>query len=137
MIKKHDGDTKMGYIFHNENPKNILTGDCVIRAIALITGSSWQDIYNEICIQGAKAADMPSSNRVWISSLKENGFKMKLLPETCPGCYTIKDFCEDYPKGKYLVGTGSHLVAVISGDYYDTWDSGDLSPIFYFVLEDE
>ncbi len=127
----------MAYIFHNENPKNLLTGDCVIRAIAKITDSDWYDVYNAICIQGAKDADMPSSNRVWIESLKENGFKMKLLPETCPTCYTIKDFCEDFPDGKFLVGTGSHLVAVISGDYYDTYDSGDLSPIFYFVLEDE
>lgn len=127
----------MAYIFHNENPKNLLTGDCVVRAIALVANSTWQDIYNEICIQGAKMADMPSSNKVWISSLKENNFKMKLLPDECPSCYTIKNFCEDFPKGKYIVATGNHVVAVIDGNYYDTWDSGDESPIYYFELEDE
>lgn len=126
----------MGYIFHNENPKNLLTGDCVIRAIALITDSSWYDTYNDICVQGIKMADMPSSNNVWITFLKKNGYKMNILPDDCPDCYTIKDFCEDFPKGKYIVATGNHVVAVINGDYYDTYDSGEMSPIFYFELEE-
>lgn len=126
----------MAYIFHNENPKNLLTGDCVVRAIAMITGSSWHDVYNEICIEGAKKADMPSSNNVWISFLKKNGYQLRMLPKECPDCYDIKDFCSDFPKGQYIVCTGTHVVAVINGDYYDTYDSGDLSPIFYFELEE-
>lgn len=126
----------MAFIFHNENPKNLLTGDCVIRAISLVANSTWQDVYIELAMQGMKMADIFTSNRVWISSLKENGFKMKLLPETCTSCYTIKDFCTDFPKGKYIAATGSHVIAIINGDYYDTWDSGDESPIYYFELEE-
>jgi len=37
-----------------------------------------------------------------------------------------------FPKGTYIIGTGSHAVAIINGDYYDSWDSGDEIPSFFF-----
>jgi len=44
-------------------------------------------------------------------------------------------FCEDHPYGTYIVGTGTHAIACIDGNYYDTWDSGDESPLFYWKKE--
>lgn len=79
--------------------------------------------------------DMPSSNSVWGSYLKENGFKRYIIPNECPNCYTIKDFCSDYPIGLYILATGSHVVTVIDGDYYDSWDSGKEIPIYFFKKE--
>ena len=38
----------------------------------------------------------------------------------------------DHPKGIYVVATGSHVVAVVNGDYYDSWDSGDEIVAYYF-----
>jgi hypothetical protein len=29
------------------------------------------------------------------------------------------------------VGDGRHVVTVIDGDWYDSWNSGDISPTFY------
>ena len=57
-------------------------------------------------------ADMPSSNYVWGSFLKHKGYRRMNLPDTCPDCYTLGKFCEDYPSGKYIVATGTHAVAV-------------------------
>jgi hypothetical protein len=79
---------------------------------------------------------MPSSNHVWGQYLKEQGYRRKVLPEECPSCYTVKDFCGEYPHGRYLLATGSHVVAVVDGDYYDTWDSGDENPVYYFERAD-
>jgi hypothetical protein len=31
-----------------------------------------------------------------------------------------------------VIGTGTHVVAVIGGDYYDTWDSGEKVVLYYF-----
>lgn len=76
--------------------------------------------------------DMPSSNEVWMKYLKQKGYRRFVIPDTCPSCYTIRQFCLDYPIGDYLVATGSHVVAVIDGNYYDTWDSGSEIPIYYF-----
>lgn len=82
-----------------------------------------------------KMYDMPSSNAVWGAYLADMGYRRYVIPDTCPACYSVKQFCIDNPKGKYLLATGTHAVTVIDGDYYDTWDSGDEVPIYYFTKE--
>ena len=123
------------FIFYNPNPERNLVGDCVVRAICKLTNRTWTEVYFGICSQGAKMFDMPSSNRVWEKYLYDQGFRRTLLPDTCPDCYTVRDFCYDYPRGKYLLAIGTHVVAVENGDYFDTWDSGDEIPLFYWRKE--
>lgn len=123
------------YVYFNPNPKNKLVGDCVIRAISKVTGLSWDETYLSVCMCGYDSKDMPSSNDVWGSFLISKGFKRYLLPDTCPYCYTVKDFCDNHPVGVFLLATGSHVVAVEDGDYYDAWDSGNEVPMYYWELE--
>lgn len=125
----------MAWIFYNPNPSKKLVGDCVIRAITKITDSDWKSVYIGVALQGYEMDDMPSSNAVWGAYLYSQGFKRYITPNTCPECYTIKDFCIDHPIGTYLVATGSHVVAITDGDYYDSWDSGDEMPIYYWRKE--
>lgn len=120
------------YIHRNPNPLGKSVGDCVIRAISIAFDIPWEDAYIDLTDWGFVKCDMPSSNDVWSSYLLDNGFRRRILPDTCPDCYTIRDFCQDYPRGLYIVATGSHVVAVIDGDYYDSWDSGNEVPIYYF-----
>jgi len=80
--------------------------------------------------------DMPSSNEVWGEYLKSKGYNKYIIPNSCPKCYSVRQFCEDHPKGRYLLATGSHVIAVINGDYLDTWNSGDEVPIYYFTKEE-
>lgn len=79
--------------------------------------------------------DMPSSNYVWASYLKSKGFVRKDLPNTCPDCYTLEHFCQDYPSGKYIVATGTHVIAVEDGNIYDSWDSSGEIVMFYWTKE--
>lgn len=123
----------MSFIFYNPNPKGSYVGDCTIRALSKALSVPWNKIYSDLAIQGYAMADMPSSNRVWGQYLKGLGYRRYVIPNTCPDCYTLKDFCEDNPRGTYIVGTGTHVVTVKDGDYYDTWDSGDETPIFYYM----
>lgn len=125
----------MAYKYFNPNPSNLSVGDCVIRAIAKLTNYNWQDTYVHLMVQGYVMHDLPSANRVWREYLKNLGYKQKLLPNTCPNCYTVSDFCYDHPHGKYLLATGEHVIAVINGDYYDSWDSGREVPTYYFERE--
>lgn len=125
----------MNYEYFNPNPKQKLVGDCVIRAIAKATGRDWEDVYLDVMQKGFEMKDMPSSNAVWGAYLYEIGFRRNIIPNTCPDCYTIKDFCHDYHMGIYILATGTHVVAVIDGTYYDTWDSGEEIPIYYFRKE--
>lgn len=123
----------VSFIFCNPNPDRILVGDCVIRAVSIALDQDWETSYIGIALKGLEMHDMPSSNDVWREYLKQQGFTCSLIPNTCPSCYTINDFCKDNAEGRYILGTGSHAVAVIDGNYYDIWDSGNEVPIYYFA----
>lgn len=127
----------MAFIFFNPNPDWNTVGDCVIRAISKIMGKDWDSTYTSLSLHGYMLKDMPSSNHVWGSFLRSKGFKRFAIPDTCPDCYTVKEFCADNPEGSYLLATGTHVVTVEDGDYYDTWDSGDEVPVYYWVKEGE
>lgn len=117
----------------NLNPLGKRVGDCVIRAIAYALQYTWERTFIELALEGFAQRDMPSSNPVWDSYLRKKGFRRYVIPDTCPSCYTIQDFCIDHPDGAFILATGSHVVAVENGNYYDTWDSGNEIPIYYYV----
>lgn len=120
------------YKYYNPNPKGKQVGDCTVRALTKALNKSWEDAYSGISVQGFVAFDMPSANSVWGSYLRQNGFQRKIIPDSCPDCYTVKDFCREHPKGTFVVALHGHVVAVQDGDYYDSWDSGEETPIYYF-----
>lgn len=125
----------MAYIFYNPNPDNIFVEDCVIRAICKVTNQDWETVYLGVVTEGLLKHNMPSINSVWGGYLYNNGFTRHAIPNTCPDCYTIADFAYEHPKGKYVLTTGSHAVAVVDGNYYDTWDSGNNVPMYYWRKE--
>lgn len=124
------------FIFSNPNPIGSYVGDCVIRALSVAMDKPWYEVYMELALQGLLMYDMPSSNRVWNEYLKTEGYKRYVIPSDCPGCYTVRDFCGEHFKGTYILGTGTHVIAVKDGNYYDTWNSGDESPIYYWTKEE-
>lgn len=125
----------MGYVNYNPNPARKLVGDCVIRAISKSTDNDWEDTYLDIVMLGLAMHDMPSSNDVWGTYLSNHGFKRYIIPDTCPECYTVSEFCDDNPTLTGILATGTHVIAVSKGNYYDTWDSGNETPIYYWRKE--
>ncbi len=123
----------MAFIMYNPNPSANRVGDCVIRAISKLMGQDWDDTYLALSVKGFVLKDMPSANHVWGSYLKDKGFYKYPMPDACPDCYTVREFCDDNPFGEYLLATGSHVVAVCDGDYYDSWDSGGEVPTEYWM----
>ena len=112
-------------------------GDCTVRAIAIATGSAWVDTYLDLCLLGMVMADMPSANAITTAYLKKNGFRRRTIPDDCPDCYTIEDFCKDHPQGVYVIGTGSHLTTVIDGTLFDSWNSLAETPVYYFEKSED
>lgn len=122
----------MAFIQYNPNPAGRYVGDCTIRAICKLTDQDWDSVYVGTTFEGFLHKDMPSGNSTWGAYLDRLGYVRRGLPDTCPFCYTVKDFCRDHPVGKYLLALEGHVVAVKDGDYYDTWDSGNESPLYYW-----
>ena len=118
----------------NPNPARKEVPDCVVRAIAIAMGRRWIDVYDDLCRLGRKEFNMPSADAVWGKYLYQMGFEPFMLPESCPQCVTVEMFTYMYPRGTYIIGTGSHAVAVINGDYYDSWNSGKEIPSFFWRI---
>ena len=82
-------------------------------------------------------ADMPSANAVWGAYLSRRGFKRGIVSESCPVCYTVADFAAEHPHGVYVLALGSHVVTVVDGNYFDTWDSGQEIPLYFWERSEE
>lgn len=120
----------------NPNPTSRRVGDCAVRAVARALGVDWETAYLKIAAAGYGMGDMPSSDSVWGAVLRQNGFYRKAVPNTCPMCYTVEMFAQEHPEGVYVLALGGHVVTVEDGDWYDTWNSGDEVPQFYWYREE-
>lgn len=116
------------WIKHNPNPAGRNVGDCSVRAISVALSVSWETAFAMLVGSAFLMADMPSSNEVWGAVLRRHGFIRESIPNTCPDCYTARDFCTEHPEGIYVLGFGDHVATVKDGDLYDSWDSSDRVP---------
>lgn len=125
----------MSYVYFNNNPRGLNVGDCVIRAASKALNQSWETTYLDLVTVGYDMADMPSSNSVLNSYLRSKGFHKKTIDDLCPSCYSVRDFADEHFKGIYILGMGSHVVCVIDGQYFDSWNSGDEVPIYFWFKD--
>lgn len=121
---------------YNPNPTGRIVGDCAVRAVAKALDTDWETAYALIAVNGYGMGDMPSGDSVWGAVLRQNGFYREAIANTCPDCYTVADFAEENPRGVYVLALGGHVVTVKDGDWYDTWDSGNQNPQYFWYRKD-
>ena len=123
------------WVYYNPSPSGRNVGDCSVRAVAKALGVDWESAYAMTASAGYLMNDVPSSNAVWGSVLRRNGFMRTSIPPTCPDCYTARDFAIDHPRGIYVLGFGNHVATVKDGKLYDSWDSSNEIPQYYWAKE--
>lgn len=116
------------FSFYNPNPTGKNVGDCAVRALSKALGQDWLVTYLSICIQGALAGDMPSANAVWGAYLAQHGFRRRLAPDGV----TVSEFARAHPSGVYVLALSGHVVCIIDGTLYDTWDSSREVVLYYW-----
>ena len=117
---------------YNPNPVNRNVGDCAVRAITVALGVDWETAFAMVAKNAFQMGDMPSSNAVWGSVLRQNGFKRAIIPNNCPDCYTAEQFAEDHPNGVFVLGFGNHTACVKDGMIMDSWDSSKEIPQYFW-----
>lgn len=115
----------------NANPVGKRCGDCTVRAISAAMQKDWQTTYLGLCLQGFIMCDMPSSDSVWGAFLRRKGYKRTAIEEEAE-TYSVRDFCKDHAEGTYILSISGHVVCVRDGNYFDSWDSGNEIPIYYW-----
>ena len=118
------------FVYFQPNKKDLKDryADCTIRALCKALDVSWLEAFDltiPICRreQVSNLFDAPASVRH--AFLAELGFGYTPISNkrgsTRP---TISEFAKDHPTGRHIVVVAHHVVAVVDGMYYDTWDSG-------------
>lgn len=118
------------WVIYNPNPiYGNRVGDCTVRAISKALGQDWETTYAGLSAYGFMRGDMPNANHVWGSYLKSKGFRQYIIDDYT---YTVDDFCVDNPHGTYILAIDGHVVCVVDGKFYDTWNSGGEIPLYYW-----
>lgn len=120
------------WIEYNPNPAQSRAGDCAVRAVAKALDTDWESAYAKIAVNGFLMGDVISSNSVWGSVLRQNGFVREIIPNTCPDCYTLEEFAKDNNRGIFVVALPGHVATIIDGNIYDSWNSSKENPLYYW-----
>lgn len=127
---------------YNANSRDRNTGDCVKRALTIAYRTDYNKVSSELNkIKRDLGYDKFNIGPVFNRYLSARGDSFRsnnggIDPETGE-IRTVTKFCEDHPTGTWLLLVGqygnreTHMVAVVDGDYYDSWDSGDYVVYYY------
>lgn len=118
------------YKYVNVNPKNKFGGDCVIRAIALATGQSWEQTVREMTELGIKMGYVLNDPHVYSKYLLQKGFILCKEPrDVCNRKMTVKEWIDEEQlyegnqRGVFVANVGSHHVTtIIDGKVHDIWN---------------
>lgn len=123
----------MAYVYYNPNPTGINSmGDCSVRALSKALNLTWDQTFDILVDNARLRADMPNSNANIDEVLSDFGFHKETFSD-CYKCHTVKEFADSHPYGTYVLGSGDHVVAVVSGNWYDSWRSDDVPIIYYWT----
>ena len=129
--------------FYNANPKGKRTTDCVVRAITVALDQPYDQTLRELTEMSLKTGWMWNENKGIDAFMKSKGWIKCKQPKKSDGTkYTGKEFCRtlvhpiyseelnltnrSFEINRVLVNIGGHhTVAIVGGQIWDIWNSGD------------
>ena len=133
-------DTKV-FHYHNANPKNKVTTDCVIRAICTALEESYEKVTMELASYQCKTGLHMADPKCYGKYMESKGWVRVKQPKKYDGRkYTGAEFCNilfhpiyseelglpDCNMQRILANIGTHhAVAIMGGQIWDIWDSSD------------
>ena len=127
----------MAWVMYEPNPVRTGAIDCTVRAIAKALDVSWERAHVMLSLNSFLMGTVQVDDLVWGSILRQHGFSRQIVEDTCPNCYTVDMFCEDHPKGTYVVKSQDHVATVIDGTLYDSWPSGGKTVLYFWYRPNE
>lgn len=137
-LRMHNTDC---YTYYNANPKGKIGGDCVIRAIALATGQSWEQTIRELTELGIKTGYVLNDQHVYTKYLLLKGFTQCKEPRNAYNKkMTVKEWMQEEQiysgnqKSVIVAKVGSHHIAcIIEGTVHDIWNSSSQTMHKYWI----
>lgn len=123
------------YKYYQPNKKDLKDdyGDCVIRSLTKVLDMEWLQVFDELLPYARELQCMPNGKPCYEKFLKNKGFIYNGISNKKGSKRpTFDRFAKDHKTGTYVLRVAHHLVAVVDGFYYDTWDSGESSMYGYW-----
>ncbi len=115
--------------YYNANPKNRITGDCRIRAIATACEVPYNQVVMDLAKIQCETGYDQCCNQGLDILLKQYGWVKQKQPRKVDNRkYTGEEFCKRLAnrKERYVANIGGHhIVAIVEAKVYDIWDSTD------------
>lgn len=113
------------YYQPNKNDPGCKYGDCVIRAFAKALGMDWLQVFDELVWVARGYQCMPNNKTCFEEYLKGKGFTYQgISNKKGTKRPTVESFAREHKDGTYVLIVANHVVAVVDGIYYDTFDCG-------------
>ena len=113
------------YTYYNAHPKGLLVGDCVKRAIAKAANMDYMEVQRELNrykkVTGAKSYNSDYNPHKYVENVL-HGVKYSFPAKAGKKRMTPEQFCQDYPRGHFILNMAGHWTCVIDGVIYDTWN---------------
>lgn len=127
--------TRWKYYQPNKRDLKDEYGDCVIRSLTKALNKEWLDIFEELIPYAREMQAMPNNKVCYEKYLSDKGYKwVGISSKKGKRKPTPQTFYKDHPTGIYILRLSHHLVTVVDGYFYDTWDSGDKSVYGYWEV---
>lgn len=126
------------YEYTNVNPFGKYGGDCVVRAIALMTNEGWAQTIHNLTDLGIKKGFIVNDQHLYPKYLESLGFKEMLEPrDRYNKKITVKEFINQNPHINCVANVGSHHVTAIKdGKVRDIWNCSNETMHKYWVCPD-
>lgn len=125
MAKRKIPENNRYFTYHNVNPKDKVTGDCVVRALAYANDMTWDEVFFELCSIGINKKLMPNNEKVYEQFLKDKGWRKQKQPADYDGTkYRAFNFCNEFarPENRYIISMRRHLTVIANRKVVDIWD---------------
>ena len=127
----------MSYKYYQPNKKDLKDkyGDCVIRALTKALNMEWLQVFDEMQ-PISREMQVPFNCRpCYEKYIESKGLKyIGISNKKGTKRPTVDRFAKDHTTGTYILRVAHHLVTVVDGIYYDTWDSGKKSLYGYWEI---
>ena len=127
------------FVYYQPNKKDLKdeVGDCQVRALSKALNLSWLEAFDltiPICRRLQTYTIFDCKLEFTKEAMKELGFDYTGISNKKGAKRpTVDSFAKDHPSGTYIVSVAHHVVAVVNGQYFDTWDSGKKSLYGYYT----
>ena len=104
------------YKYYNANSRGNFVNDCVVRAISVAEGKSWDETYKELS-KIAQEQGILLDDVDFVEDYLDDRYER--VPHLSK---TVGEVIEEFPFGTYLLTMNGHITVIVNGTLFDTFD---------------